>query len=59
MVAMLNKAELDEWLDCPAEHMPNMLHHFPAEGLQLTPAPPPVIRNAPTRISNIKGDVLT
>jgi putative SOS response-associated peptidase YedK len=58
MVAMLNPAELDAWLDCAPDQMTQMLRLPPAEALQLTPAPPPVVRNAPTRISNIKGDVL-
>jgi putative SOS response-associated peptidase YedK len=58
MVAMLAPEQLDEWLDCPPEKMLSMLRACPAEALQLTPAPPPVVRNAPTRISNIKGDVL-
>lgn len=58
MVAMLDATDLDAWLDCPVEHMASMLKPCPADALALTPAPPPVARHAPTRISNIKGDVL-
>ena len=58
MVAMLTPDELDDWLECESERMLAMLRTRPAEELQLTPAPPPTARHAPTRISNIKGDVL-
>lgn len=58
MAAILPAAQFDDWLTCPIAHMPTMLKPLPAEQLTVRPAPPPSVRHAPMRISNIKGDIL-
>lgn len=58
MAAILPADQFDAWLNCPTSQMPGMLRALPADQLLVKPAPPPSARNAPTRISNIKGDIL-
>ena len=57
MVAVLDPTQYDAWLDCPEPEMLGMLTPYPAEALRASVAPLEA-RHAPTRISNIQGEIL-
>lgn len=57
MVAVLDEALYDAWLDCPEPGMQGMLMPYPADALRACVAPQEA-RHAPTRISNIQGEIL-
>lgn len=57
MVAVLDESQYDAWLDCPEPDMLGMLTPYPAAALLASRAPLEA-RHAPTRISNIQGEIL-